>query len=181
MDTDERCSPELRDAILAELANPRFDAYWMRRRNYFLGREIRYGGWQNDRETRLLRRAACRFAKKNVHAPVIVDTGRLGGLKGRITHYTYRSFTEYFVKYNRYTTWAARDLLQRGRKPSMTNLVLRPVWRFFKMYVIRGGFLDGKAGFLMCALGGFSVFGRYLKLWSLTQAPIREIEPDGEP
>lgn len=181
LDTDERCTPALRDAILAELEAPRYDAYWMRRQNYFLGQEIRYGGWQNDRETRLLHRPVCRFAAKQVHAPVIVDTGRLGSLEGRIVHHTYRSFTEYFEKYNRYTTWAARDLLARGRRPGMCNLVLRPLWRFFKMYVVRGGFLDGKAGFLMCTLGGFSVFGRYLKLWSLTQAPIRKSDPDREP
>jgi hypothetical protein len=82
---------------------------------------------------------------------------------------------------NRYSTWSAKDLLKKGKRASFWNLTFRPFFRFLKMYVFRLGFLDGKAGFLMCMLASYSVFAKYMKLWSMTEAPNRASDPHRDP
>jgi glycosyltransferase involved in cell wall biosynthesis len=181
IDSDERCMPELRDEILKELENPRCDGYRIRRRNFFLGKEIKHCGWETDELLRLFKRDYSRYEELHVHADVIVKTGSVGRLKGRFLHYTYRSFTQYLNKMNRYSTWSARELERKGRKASFWNLSTRPFFRFFKMYIIRQGFLDGKAGFLLCMLASYSVFAKYMKLWSMTEAPNLKDDPHRDP
>ena len=178
IDSDERCTPELRDEILKVLQRPAHDGYRIRRRSFFLGREIKHAGWDTDDPLRLFRRDISRYEPRHVHADVIVETGKVGRLRAKFLHYTYDSVTQYLRKMNRYATWSALDLKARGKRPSVVNLVLRPWIRFIKMYFIRAGFMDGRAGLVLCLLSSCTVFTKYAKLWGMTSGGATETDPE---
>ena len=170
VDCDERVTPELRDEILATLeADGRGEAavrdgYRIGRLNHFLGRRVRYCGWQNDRCLRLFRRDKGRYQDRQVHADIEIEGGRIGLLRGKLLHYTFTSFAQYMRKFDQYTTWAAGDRARRTPSVRWYHLTLRPAGRFLKQYVLKRGFLDGQAGLVICTLAAFSVFMKYAKL-----------------
>jgi len=167
IDCDERLTPALQDEIKALLAGePDRDGYRIGRDNYFFGHRIRYSGWQHDSVLRLFKKDKGRYRDREVHADIDMPPEKVGRLHNKLEHYTYTTFDQYLEKFGRYTTWAANDLYKQGRKPSFCNLVLRPPLRFFKMYILKRGFLDGAAGFVLCALATMSVFMKYAKLWA---------------
>jgi len=165
LDADERVTPELRARIEGILADGTpYDGFYVRRMTIFFGKLIRHCGWHRDYLVRLWRNGKGRYEDLEVHADVIVD-GRVGTIREHLLHDTYRSFAHYLEKFDRYSTLSANDLYKQGRKASWVNLTIRPLWRFFRMYVVRHGFLDGKHGLLLCTLAAFSVFMKYAKLW----------------
>lgn len=178
LDADERIPPALRGEIEAFLAAPG-DTKGLRifRENHFMGRRIRYCGWQDDSVLRVFPRDEGRYLDREVHADVVLE-GPVRVLKSRLTHYTFESFEQYMKKFDRYTTWAAGDRARTTRRVGLVQLALRPSWRFFKQYVLRLGFLDGRAGFIVCGLAAFSVFLKYAKLWE-RQARAAQ-EPAGQ-
>ena len=105
-----------------------------------------------------------RYEDKSVHADVVVD-GQVGTIREHFLHNTYRSLDHYLEKFGRYTTWSTNDLYARGKRATWGNLTFRPVWRFFRMFVLRHGFLDGKHGLVLCSLAAYTVFMKYAKLW----------------
>ncbi|MHC4870901.1 MAG: glycosyltransferase family 2 protein [Planctomycetota bacterium] len=175
IDTDERATPELQKEIQELLAgSPAHDGYYIDRQNHFFGIPISTCGWERDDCLRLFKRDISRYQDRHVHADVIVDTGNIGRLTGKLLHFTYNCFDQYLEKFGRYTTWSAKDLLQAGKKPGFKNLLLRPIFRFFKMYILRKGFKDGVPGLILCGLAAMSVFMKYAKLWAM----LRKEEQD---
>ena len=167
IDCDERATGELQEEIRRLMAaGPSHDGYYIRRRNYFLGKRIKRCGWERDRVLRLFRRDKGRYADRAVHADVELD-GKAGELAGFLEHYTYRSLDQYFEKFGRYTKWGAEDAFKRGTRAGALSLIFRAPLRFLKMYVFQLGFLDGFAGLVLCALAAFSVFAKYARLWAL--------------
>ena len=165
LDSDERVTPQLRERIQDVLTNgTEFDGFNIRRMTIFFGKLIRHCGWHRDYLVRLWRNGKGRYEDLEVHANVLVD-GRVGRIHEYFLHNTYRSMDHYLTKFGRYTTWSANDLYKQGKKPSWNNLFWRPQWRFFRMFFLRFGFLDGKHGLILCALAAFSVFMKYAKLW----------------
>lgn len=164
VDADERATDELRDAVARAIATPTHDAYAVPRRNFFLGREIRHGGWQHDHPVRLVRRGM-RYDASRVHERV-VTTAPVGLLDAALLHYPYASLDQYFEKLYRYSRWWAEDRWARGRRASALDVVLRPPARFFAMYVLRGGLLDGAPGAVLAALAATSVLAKYARLWA---------------
>jgi len=166
LDADERITPELRDEILGVLDGGAGGhcAFRIWRRNHFMGRPVRFCGWQNDSVVRLFRRDRSRYQDREVHADIECD-GPVGKLRGKLLHYTFDSFDQYLKKFDRYTTWAAGDRAKRTRRVSWVHLAIRPAWRFFRQYVLKLGFLDGRAGLIICSLAAYSVFLKYAKLW----------------
>ncbi len=169
LDADERVTPELREEILRELENPRYDGYYIGRRNYFLGYPLNYGGWgpEEDRNIRLFKRDISRYEDKEVHADVIVSTGRVGQFKHPLIHHSYRTLKQYFRKMERYTDWAAKDIVKAGKRPNLFNLVLRPVGDFVKFYILKQGFRDGMPGLIIALLSSYYVMVKYAKAWEL--------------
>ncbi len=168
VDADERVTPALREEIEGVLVSgPDCDGYWIRRRNRFMGREIRFCGWQRDKVLRLFDRDKGRYEEKHVHAEVVLK-GKVGFLKARLAHDSYKDFSSYLRKLDKYTDWGAKDLAGKGRRARVSDLVVRPPARFVRMYVLQLGFLDGVRGFIICALGATSVFLKYAKLWRLS-------------
>ncbi len=150
VDADERATPALGAEIARTIAAPEHRAYRVRRRNFFLGREIRHGGWETARPIRLVRRS-----------------GTVGDLREPLMHYTYTSLSQYFEKLGRYSQWWAEDRFARGRRVGIATVVLRPPARLLSMYFLRGGWMDGAAGILVALLASVSVLAKYATLWSL--------------
>jgi (heptosyl)LPS beta-1,4-glucosyltransferase len=168
VDADERCPPDLAVEVRQLLdAGQTHDAYRIGRRNYFLGGEIRHGGWERDRPVRFFRRTQ-RYDERPVHEHVMTR-GAVGTLRARLVHRPYASLDEYFEKLGRYSRWWAEQNHARGRRGSALDVLLRPPARLFTMYVLRAGFLDGARGVLVASLGAMSVAAKYARLWELTR------------
>ena len=115
LDADERPTTELVEEIkLIINSNSSEDAYWIYRRNHFMGKEIKYSGWQSDKVIRLFKRH-CRYENKHVHAEII-GFNKIGILKNKLIHHTYTDLTTYLRKADRYTTWGAIDRFEKFKK-----------------------------------------------------------------
>ena len=173
LDADEVVTPALREEIIAKVnSKPDEAGFWIQRSNDFMGRRIKYSGWQGDRVVRLFRKSFCRYEEKNVHAEVIAD-GKLGYLKNRIHHNTFKGFDHYVTKVNRYAELQAKDFDTKTGKLTFYHFVLRPCFRFFKHYILKLGFLDGFPGFAISLFSGYAVFARYAKLWLLRNEKLK--------
>ena len=175
IDADERVTPELEADIRRVMTEgPKHRGYWIYRRNTFFGREIRHGGWQKDRVIRLFARDHGSYPDLRVHAELEVD-GSVGVLQGRFMHHTIRSLRGYWAKMERYSAWWAEGKAAAGKRASTWTVFFHTVSRFGKMYIIRGGFLDGGHGLLVAILASFSVFQKYANLWELSRS---KVDPD---
>lgn len=166
VDADERVPEPLAREIRAvlERGSGGARAFGLRRRNFFLGREIRHSGWSTDRVVRLLERDAARYPQRRVHADLSPD-GPTPTLVEPLIHQTCRSLDQYMEKVERYAVWGAADAFRAGRRAGAAELVFRPIWRFFRMYVVQAGFLDGRHGLVLCALQAWGVFLKWARVW----------------
>ena len=121
----------------------RFDAYRVISKVFFLGRLIRHCGWSNPTSIRFFRRAVCRFGHESVHESIRVDTGRVGWLRARLLHYTYRSFVHWTEKQNHYTTLWAQDKYKAGMRVTGLGILMRPLLNFLQIYFWRAVFWTG--------------------------------------
>lgn len=166
LDADERVTPELRARIEAVLAAPAADGYTVNRRNIYLGAWIRGGGFYPDRKLRLFRRGRGRWGGVNPHDHVRLDpAGTIVHLGGDLEHLTYDSIADHLKTIDYFSTIAAGEKLSRGQRLVTLQLLLNPPFKFFKMFVLQAGFVDGWRGLIVAALGAFYVFLRYAKLW----------------
>ncbi len=176
IDADERVDEPLRAAIenlrdAGALDRPGAPAAWeVCRRVWFLGRWIRHGGWYPEWRARLFDRRRARWAGVDPHDRVEADGAVARITDGHLEHHTFRSFEDFVAKMNRFGTVSAREKDARGRRARLSDVVLRPPFRFFRMYVLRRGFLDGRAGYILARLASTSVFLKYAKLWDMQQA-----------
>ncbi|HVN47909.1 MAG TPA: glycosyltransferase family 2 protein [Bacteroidota bacterium] len=170
LDADERVTPELREEILSVLAleHSPYAAYSMPRRANFLGAWINHCGWYPGRVERLFKKFAGKISATKVHEHLEID-GAIGAFKNNLLHYTDPDLFHYYEKYNRYTTLAAEELADRGKKFHLSTLLFNPVWIFIKMYFIRLGFLDGIPGLILCVCSANYVFTKYAKHWELSK------------
>jgi glycosyltransferase involved in cell wall biosynthesis len=169
VDADERVSDALRGEILAELKAPRGFIYAMPRRNRFLGRWLRHGEGYPDWSARLFHRAHARWSDDPVHESVVTDAPVLR-LSGDLLHESAETLEKYLDKQNRYTSLQAESLRAAGRHANALHLLLSPLLRFFKYYVLRLGFLDGVPGLVHVAIGCMNSFNKYAKLIALERA-----------
>ena len=165
LDADERVGEALAREISAAVAAPRHAAYYVRRRNVYLGRVMRFAGWGNDLVVRLFRRDQ-RFIERRVHE-ALQRQADLGRLPGVLDHVPYRGVSHHIEKIDRYATWAAQDLAAAGRRARLTDILLRPPLRFIRMYTLQLGVLEGWHGALVCGMAAVSVFLKYTRLWEL--------------
>ncbi|MBI4807439.1 MAG: glycosyltransferase family 2 protein [Nitrosomonadales bacterium] len=169
LDADERVTPELRagiEAILQSGQTP--DAYLVPRLSNYCGRFMRHSGWYPDLLPRLFKRGKARFSDDLVHERLIVE-GSTGQLAGLLLHYAFDDMEEVLHKVNQYSTAGAAMMHKRGRKASLSGAVVRGLWSFFRTYILRGGILDGREGFMLAVSNAEGTYYRYLKLMLLNK------------
>lgn len=164
LDADERVTPDLRDEIRQKIGDTVCSGFYIPRKNFFLGKWIRHSGWWPDYTLRLFKKEVSYVEQREVHEKVIVK-GIVGHLKEPLEHYTYRSISGYINKMENYSTLAAKELLDKGSKPSVMSMCTRPFGMFLKMFFLRQGFRDGVHGLILAVLYGFYTFLKYAKLW----------------
>lgn len=177
LDADERCSPELRDAIPRAIAQDGVDGYDVLFRTWAFGRRARFGGRYGERHIRLFRRAKASFPERAIHESAVVEGG-VARLDAPILHHTYVSLEEFVEKVNRYSSLAASERFARGKRFSALSLLRWP-WGFFKRYVLWLGLLDGVDGFLYAAISGLYDVLKVAKLRDLER--LRLSEPKSAP
>lgn len=165
IDADERLPAEAAADLSAAIAGAEAAAFRLRRRTWFLGRPIRYCGWQGERVVRLFRRSRARFDSAVVHEGVQVD-GPIRDLEVRLEHESYASWEDCRRKLFAYAAANADESRRAGRRAGPLELVLRPPLRFLRMYVLQLGVLDGARGAALCALAAAQVFLKYADLWA---------------
>ena len=175
IDADERVTPALAREIQALLGGePRAAAYRIPRVTFHLGRWIRTTDWYPDHQHRLYDRRAARWTGRYVHEALTVQ-GEVGALRGEIQHYAYRDIADHLETIDRYTTYAARQMHENGRRAGLLQLAGHPPLAFLRNYIARGGIRDGVPGFIISAMNAYYVFLKFAKLWEL-QNP-RTLEP----
>lgn len=167
VDADERVTPELKSEIIEILKESSInnkDGYWIPRTSQFMGKNVRFGGW-NDKVIRLFKKES-KYEDKQVHAEII-DNGNIGKLKSKLYHNTYITFDKHIEKLNRYAWLQANDYNKKTGTLTPFHFVVKPCWRFFKHYIIQGGFRDGAVGLVIAYNHSYAVFMRYVKIWLL--------------
>ena len=180
LDSDERCTPGARDEILATIDDPlAVDAYYIPRRNYFMGRWIKHSGFFPDyRQPQLFRKGTLQFKDDPVHEEYSVISDKKDGyLKQAIWQFPYKNLEEVIHKANKYSTLGAEKLSNKGRRGTMFTALSRGLWAFFHMYFLKLGILDGWPGFII-ATGNFEgTFYKYAKLYELQEGWKPPVSP----
>lgn len=168
IDSDEEVTPELRNKIKEILANPKFDAYRVKRKSFYLGKMINHCGWGSDYPLRLFNRTHGNFNDKEVHESVDIHWEG-SKIESPLLHYTYPTIELHVSKTNRYTDIQAEELYKKGKQFSIFAAVLLGINKFINMYIFKLGILDGKEGFILCSIASFGVYLKYVKLWKLNK------------
>ncbi|KPJ35817.1 LPS biosynthesis protein [Burkholderia multivorans] len=163
LDTDEVVSPELARSIREAIRTPAADVYALDRLSSFCGRWIRHSGWYPDWVPRLFRRGTARFSDDLVHERLVFDTPAQR-LSGKLMHYSYEDFETVVRKLDAYSTAGARQRRAAGQRGGFGKALARGAWAFVRTYVLRRGFLDGRAGFMIAVFNAETVYYRFLKL-----------------
>lgn len=170
LDADEALEPGLTSEIESRLqAGPAVNGFWIPRKNFFLGRWIRHGGFYPDPKLRLVRRGAGKFEEYGAH-PTIKINGPTGRLKHALIHTAYPTLRGYIGHMNSYSTMGAQVAVEQGHRGfNLLNIVVRPLLTFKYNYFIRLGFLDGREGLLLHLYHAGYVSWKYAKAWELAR------------
>jgi glycosyltransferase involved in cell wall biosynthesis len=168
LDADERITAEVEQEVLEAVKNPRgYVGFYVRRTFYFCGNKINYGGCQRDKVVRLFLKKECKY--RGVVHETIISNGKLGFLKNKIEHYSYKSYDHYISKMNHYGALRGKQYFEEGKKINLFHILIKPPARFVIHYFIRLGFLDGFSGYVFAKSQAYGVYVRYIKLWLLNR------------
>lgn len=180
-DADEECTPALQAEIEALLAaGPRFNAYTIRRRVLFMGTVIRFSGWQRDRVVRLVRKGWARYANLRVHERMRT-VGPAPVLRNPMLHHMIDTFDEYVKRVAGYGYLGAAQAWRDGRRSGFTEVFFRPTWRFFRMFFLQLGFLDGMHGLVFCMVQSYATYVKWATLWAWRVNAARGRQPQLPP
>jgi glycosyltransferase involved in cell wall biosynthesis len=166
LDSDERCTIEVRDEILALIENEKHDIYKLPRKNFFMGKWIKYSGWYpNFRQPQLFRKGKMTYTQDPVHEGYIsYSNKKIGFIKNHIWQIPFKDIEEVIQKANRYSSLGVAKLQDKDTVSGVFKAFLHGFWAFIKHYFFKLGFLDGGPGFVI-AFGNFEgTFYRYIKL-----------------
>jgi len=168
VDADERISPALATEILQAVRQGTFDGYEMPRSSSFCGRVMRHSGWYPDYVLRLFKRGRARWTDDLVHPRPVCD-GPVTRLSEPIIHFPVRRIEDATSRMDRYSTASAEMMRAKGRRVWFVTGIVHGAYAFFRTYVLRAGFLDGREGFLLAVLNAEGTYYRYMKLWLMNQ------------
>ena len=168
LDSDEEVSAQLQAAIIALPEDAPEAAFAVNRLSRFLGVWIRHCGWHPEYVRRLFDTRRAQFNGKPVHEAVETD-GQVRRLPGLLHHYTYDTLDSYLEKLNRYSTLSAAEMAAQGRRSSLAGAIFRAHATFWRMWLLRAGFLDRWPGMVLCLVSGFYTLSKYAKLRQLNR------------
>jgi glycosyltransferase involved in cell wall biosynthesis len=180
LDADERVDGAAVAAIGAAVRNGAGAGFRIPRVTWFLGKRIRFCGWRGEKVLRFFRRDAASFDDAPVHEQVRIQ-GPVLDLAGTIEHRSYESWEDCRAKLVRYAAAGAERMRREGRGASALDVLVRPPLRFFRMYVLQAGFLDGAHGVLVCALAAAQVLLKYAEVWAAPRAQAKAPQSDAAP
>ena len=165
LDADEWVPEELRRDIEDALRVPGDKAaFRVPRLSSYCGRYMRHGGWWPDYVSRLFRRGRARYAGGIIHDHLVPD-GEVGTLRCHLMHEAFTDLEEVLGKVNSYSSWGAQSLETAGKRAGVATAVGHGLWTFLKTYVLLGGFLDGREGFMLAVSNAEGTYYKYVKLW----------------
>jgi len=168
LDADEELSEKLINSILKIEENPIFDAYDFNRLNIYCGKAIKHTSWYPDRKIRLWNRKKGKWTGDKIHEIVKTErNAKIGTLKGDLLHYSYNSIEEHIAQTNKFTTIAAKELFEKGKKSNGSIIFIKTIGSFVKEFILKLAFLDGFYGITVGYINTFSVFLKYSKLKTL--------------
>ena len=171
LDADEALSDQLRESIIAIKDKWDYDGYRFNRRNYFCGTWIKYSEWYPDKQLRLFYSNDGKWGELNLHEKFMMSNGAtIGKLKGDLLHWPITSLQDHIDKMNKYSQIGAQEFHKAGRKTNLFTPYIHLFWGFFRSYILKGGFLDGHNGYIICSLYAKSSFNKYKKLRLLNKA-----------
>jgi hypothetical protein len=173
LDADEALEPGLSTEIEAALKSGLdIRGFWIPRKNFFLGRWIRHGGFYPDPKLRLVRRGAGRFEEYGAH-PTMKVGGATGRLSHALLHDAYPTLRGYIDHMNSYSSMGAKVAVAKGRRGfSVVDIVIRPLLTFIYNYFIRFGFVDGREGLLLHLYHSVYVSWKYAKAWEQSRRDV---------
>lgn len=164
IDADERVTEALKAEIKEVLLKPGAEAYKIPRKNYFLGKWIKYCGWYPDYTLRL-------FKAKYSYQGLVHESPQVAGkvekLENAFIHYTYQDLKTYVAKMNQYTSLDAEKKFAKNKKVNISYILFRPLLEFIKKYIFKKGFLLGSQGLILSILSAYYQFLKSVKLWEL--------------
>jgi glycosyltransferase involved in cell wall biosynthesis len=170
VDCDERVSPELEAEIISILSlDAPKGAYSVPRRTFLGLKEIRHCGWYPDRTVRLFDRTRARYSDSLVHERVVTNVS-VAACSEHLLHYSFSGLSPLLTKLNHYSDLSARQMFDQGRQCSPFDLTVRPLFAFFKTYLLKAGILDGVEGIVISVTTAMLTFAKYTKLRELNRA-----------
>ena len=166
-------TPQLADEIRGLMTDgPPKPAYRIPRVTWHLGRWVRTTDWYPDHQLRLYDRRTAQWTGRYVHESVAVR-GDVGQLRGELQHFAYRDISDHLETIDRYTTYAAKQMLEAGGHAGLLQIAGHPPLAFLRNYLAHGGIRDGTAGFIISAMNSYYVFLKFAKLWELQRVAGR--------
>lgn len=163
IDADERVTPDLRAEIEQAMREDKAEGYFCPRLSQFCGTFIHHSGWHPDYVLRLFKRGKGRFSDSLVHESVMLS-GRAEKLRTSLLHYSYLDKGDVERKVEHYSSAAAKQMFQAGRRAGWLRAALSAGWAFVRTYIIRLGFLDGEAGWGIAYMNARTTYLKYRKL-----------------
>ena len=164
LDADEVLSDELRQSIIKVKENWEHDGYTFNRLTSYCGHWVKHCGWYPDKKLRLFVKSNGKWAGKNPHDRYFLDEGSTQShLKGDLLHYSYHSISQHIDQVQKFSSIGAHDRFSKGKSAGIWTLIIKPIWRFIRQYILQLGFLDGFYGFQICAISAFANFLKYAK------------------
>lgn len=168
LDADEALSPELLEQIKLVKNNPELNGYRFNRLTNYNGHWVRHSGWYPDTKLRLIKKGKALWGGENPHDILqMQNPEKVGFLKGDLLHYSYDSISAHVIQTDKFTTIAARAAFKQGKRSSIFKIVTRPIFKFFRDYFFKRGFLDGRYGFVICSINSLYALLKYAKLHAL--------------
>lgn len=174
LDADERISKSLAQEIRLKLKNPQFSVYEIPRSSLYISKFMQHSGWHPDKTKRLFKRGKAKFTDSVIHESLLTSEP-VGELKEPIIHFSYRNFESVLSKINNYSSVSAQKKFAESKKgSSLKKAIICGLWAFFRTYIIKAGFLDGKEGVMLAISNAEGVYYRHLKLMLLHQQSLKE-------
>lgn len=168
IDADERVSDELKQEILGAIQQSEVDAYELPRSSSYCGKFIKHSGWTPDYVLRLFKREKAQFTEDLVHERIVVQ-GDIERLTNPLIHYSFDNLEQVLSKVDQYSTLAAQQMYDRGKRSTIGKALLRGFWAFIRTYFLRRGVLDGKHGLMLAISNAEGTYYKYAKLALLSE------------